>query len=133
MLKLRSWIDRSVTGEDKDAKDLAVAAFWYRESPVVAERLWDTERGITLLESVGFDVPLAAAQLLGEDAVAVLTPSARADLRERWADSSAQLFARSFVLPAGGPRDFDPARREEIVEYLSRGIANPSPRPATPS
>lgn len=38
-LKMRSWIDRSqYHGQDKDAKDLALATFWYQESSEIVDR-----------------------------------------------------------------------------------------------
>ncbi|GAA1316953.1 hypothetical protein ACFSWE_15945 [Leucobacter albus] len=123
-LKLRSWIDRSPSGEDKDAKDLAIVTFWYRESQSILNRLYGTAQGIEVLESVGLDVPLAAAQLLGADAASQLSPAGRADLIARWVETPQELLARHFTLPPGASGDFGPERRQEIVAHLSLGIAN---------
>ena len=125
-LKLRSWLDRSAYGEDKDAKDLAVTAFWYRESRSVEERLYRTDSGNTLLESTGWDVPLAAPQLLGMDAAQQLSQDARDDLGSRWSRADLDSFARGFVLPPGGPADFGLARRSEIAQQLITGLTLPA-------
>lgn len=123
-LKLRSWLDRSVYGEDKDAKDLAVTAFWYRESETIEERLYRTDQGNALLESTDWDVPLAAARLLGMDAARQLSPRSRDDLGKRWTQADLESFARGFVLPPGGPAGLGSARRFDIVQQLVTGLAS---------
>lgn len=121
-LKLRSWIDRSAFGEYKDANDLAVAAFWYRESSTLDDRLYNTDFGTEILESVMWDVPLAAAQLLGADAAGLLSADGRVDLAERWSRTSTESLAQRFVLPPGAPADFSLERRREVIAHLSAGI-----------
>jgi predicted nucleotidyltransferase len=83
-LKLRAWIDRSAYRQDKDGKDLAAAMFWYCESSQVAERLYDTDSGLALLERLGWDRDLGSAHLLGVDVGAQLTPENGTDLAARW-------------------------------------------------
>ncbi|WGH92295.1 hypothetical protein QDX21_08155 [Auritidibacter ignavus] len=51
-------------GHDKDAKDLALAAFWYQEAPEIQERLYDTDAGFDILTTLDLDIDLAATRLL---------------------------------------------------------------------
>ncbi len=54
--KLAAWLDRSQWGEPKDANDLALVAYWYSESPGVADRLYDTPDGQRVLVDEGVRV-----------------------------------------------------------------------------
>lgn len=123
-LKMRSWIDRAAYhGQDKDAKDLALAAFWYQNSPVIEDRLYGTDIGFEILTQVGMDAGLAAVKLLSLDVAAQLSPANRDDLAQRWAAQDPTTLARDFTLPAGGPATAGLARRQELVAQL--GIPTP--------
>lgn len=118
-LKMRSWIDRSVYyGHDKDAQDLALATFWYQNSPQIEDRLYDTDPGFEILTELDIDADLAAVRLLGLDAAAQLSPANRDDLARRWAEQDLHSLARDFTLPAGGPRSADLTRRQRLVAQL---------------
>ncbi|MFJ5862471.1 hypothetical protein ACIQCM_13710 [Pseudarthrobacter sp. NPDC092439] len=110
-LKMRAWIDRNM---DKDAKDLALCTFWYQESGAVEDRLFGTEAGLQILAAVGWDVPVAAARLLGVDVAEQLETANHSDLMERWSALDMNILARDFVLPAGAGRIF---RREAAHSY----------------
>ena len=117
-LKMRSWIDRSVYGEDKDAKDLALCTFWYQESTVVHNRLYETDAGFEILSAADWDVPVAAARLLGVDVAHQLTPANHDDLLQRWSALDLDTLARSFVLPAGAQRPMNLALRRTLAGQL---------------
>lgn len=75
-LKMRSWIDRSAYfGQDKDAKDLALAAFWYQEDPEIMDRPYSPGTEFEMLCDLGMDTDVAAVRLLGLDAAAQLSTS----------------------------------------------------------
>jgi predicted nucleotidyltransferase len=117
-LKMRSWIDRSVDYNDKDGKDLALAVHWYESSSEVGDRLYETDMGIRLMDECGWDVELAAAQLLCIDALDQLDSDNARDLAGRWAAVDREALARAFVLPAGSGRVEPFARRLKLVESL---------------
>lgn len=118
VLKMRSWIDR-LAFEDKDARDLALAAFWYQESPEVRARLYDTDAGFEILTACGFDTDLAAVRILGLDAAGQLAPGNRQDLARRWRTLDLDTLARSFVLPVGARRPTGLDRRRALVAQLA--------------
>ncbi|NUL45746.1 hypothetical protein F7P69_11160 [Cellulosimicrobium funkei] len=118
-LKMRSWIDRSAHfNQDKDAKDLAMAAFWYQNAPEIEDRIYATDIGFDLLTELDMDFDRAAVRLLGLDASAQLSPVNRHDLSRRWAEQDLSTLARDFKLPASGPHTADLDRRKEIVAQL---------------
>lgn len=118
-LKMRSWIDRSSYGEDKDARDLALVNHWYQGSPAIDDRLYGPEDGRRILIEQDMDAGLAATRLLARDVAAQLSPSNLADLKRRWEAADLDALARSFTLPASGPRSPHFARRRTIAGLLS--------------
>lgn len=122
MLKLNAWFDRSQNYEDKDAKDLALVAYWYANSAAIEDRLWDIEGDFAVLESAELDVRLAAAQLLGRDIAEVLSPENQEELAARWPMTSTSFLADKFILPTGAPSAPSPDHRLEMVSYLGRGL-----------
>ncbi|MHA3685279.1 hypothetical protein ACXR2T_07130 [Leucobacter sp. HY1910] len=122
LLKLRSWVDRSVYGEDKDAKDLALAAFWYREAQEVQDNLYSTDEGQELLEEAEWDIAVAAARQLGIDAGLMLGVTERVNLAEQWDALDHDKAARSFVLPPGSPGELDEGCRAKVVAALNQGL-----------
>ncbi|APF33966.1 hypothetical protein [Microbacterium paludicola] len=99
-LKLRAWLDRAPYGEDKDARDLALATHWYSESATIADRLYETEEGLALLVEADWDRDLAAVSFLARDAGQQLSESNRRDLAARLSSASPRALAQSFVLPS---------------------------------
>jgi predicted nucleotidyltransferase len=125
-LKMRSWIDRAAYYEDKDAKDLALATFWYQNAPETQERLYDSDEGFAILSDLDLDTDAAAVRLLGMDAVAQLSPSNRDDLARRWVECDLEDLARDFTLPAGAPHSSDLARRRSFVGQLVPQVNRPT-------
>lgn len=121
-LKMRSWIDRSAYGEDKDAKDLALCAFWYEESALVQNRLYDTDEGLEILSGADWDVPVAAAGMLGVDVTQQLTPENHADLATRWSELDLDTLARSFLLPPAIQRPMSLATRRAVAFQLGSAL-----------
>lgn len=121
-LKMRSWIDRSVYGEDKDAKDLALCAYWYEESALIEDRLYDTAEGLSILTAAGWDVPLAAAGMLSLDVTQQLAPDNRADLATRWSSLNISTLAHSFLLPPATQRRTSLATRFAIASQLGSAL-----------
>jgi len=122
VLKARAWIDRSPTGEYKDAQDLATCLWWYSESEAITEMLWSTESETRLLESVDFQVERAAARVLGRDMRAILHPAHTSDLIERWGALDLQRLVRELKTPAGINWITDPATREAIAADMIAGL-----------
>ncbi len=122
-LKVRAWRDRwTASFETKDGPDLATIVYWYSEDADVASRLWETLEGISLLESVGFDYPVAAAKLLGMDTIALIGSERASELRPLWDELDLDELAKVFgdaVLP-GWPTDR--AARRAMVGGLTAGL-----------
>lgn len=83
VLKLKAWADRSAVGQYKDASDLAAAMFWYQNDTVTIDRLY-SEDYLPHLESAEWDRDLAAVRLLIADALDMLTPTRRTELKNTW-------------------------------------------------
>jgi len=91
VLKLKAWIDRSAVGQYKDAADLACAMYWYLNSTEAdalenaSDRLYGTPQGEMHLLAADLDEPMASVRLLIDDALSVLAPTRRDQLRRLWA------------------------------------------------
>ncbi|ROR83160.1 Predicted nucleotidyltransferase [Plantibacter flavus] len=97
-LKLRAWLDRAPIGIMKDAGDIAVALYWYSESPEVSKRLYDSE-DTTLLERYDWDPSRAAGALLGSDIATLLGAVDGTALAQAWgAGVDEQRLARELHL-----------------------------------
>lgn len=120
-VKLAAWLDRSAWFEPKDAGDLALATYWYAESPHVADRLYESPEGHDVFAAEDADLPRATARLLGRDVIRLIGPARASELVERWPGDLDMLVA-NFTPGAGqhwpGPLD----RRREIVGALTRGL-----------
>lgn len=115
-LKMRAWIDRSAYGEYKDASDLAVVSYWYRNSKVVMDSIWDSELETGLLESCGYDDELAAMTVLSRDIARQLTTENCVDLQRRWRRTDHNLLARHFFTTETGPSEMD--RRHALIARI---------------
>ncbi|MFT4188685.1 MAG: hypothetical protein QM621_08900 [Aeromicrobium sp.] len=114
-LKIRAWLDR---GDDRDARDLAVATYWYRESADVESWLFDSDEGMELLLRLDMDTDLVAARLLGRDLLSSLSWENGMDLLERWKGGDQGLLSRYFVAPPAARWPMTASRRREVVGQL---------------
>lgn len=119
--KLGAWLDRSEWLEVKDARDLALTAYWYEHSNDVRDRLYDTDAGNTVLMAEEADVPRAAAHLLGIDITATIGERGHAELAARW-PGNLDLLVREFTV--AGPPAPNEARRRAVIDALTSGIAH---------
>ena len=95
LLKLLAWADRT---ESKDAQDVLRLIETYGDAG--NEELLYTDK-IDLLESEGFDVPVAGARLLAQDALALAAPSTVEIVRTLLKDSKRM---NTFQSQMGGSR-----------------------------
>lgn len=122
--KLAAWLDRSEWREAKDANDLALSAYWYAESTRLCDRLYDTSAGQPFLVAEETDVPRAAARMLGADVADLLGPVRLAELLERW-PGNLDMLVQNFVVPTASRQAPPAPRRLEVIEALTRGLAQP--------
>ena len=122
--KLGAWLDRSEWLETKDARDLALAAYWYEHSSEVGDQLYDTDAGNIALLAEDTDVPRAAAHLLGIDIAAIIGDRRLAELLARW-PGDGDLLVREFTV-AGKAAPTEP-RRRALVNALTNGITQNAP------
>lgn len=124
LLKLRAWLDRVEHPNYKDGPDLAAAMYWCVDpknegtfSTSHRDRLYGTDDGLTHLEATGFDEATAAVRLLATDAVYLLSPHRRAELRRGWESGPEDAVLAGNLandqLP-GWPR-----RGEELLRYTA--------------
>lgn len=121
--KLGAWLDRSEWLQPKDAPDLALILHWYAESPDVHDRLYETPVGNEILLAEAIDVPLSAAHLLGVDVSTTIGPERLVELLKRW-PGDIDLLVRELELRGGPTWPRDPQRRRNLVEALTRGLAD---------
>lgn len=115
VLKARAWVDRSVYGEYKDAIDFGIILRWYDDWNEVQDRLYGDQ--LNIAEQYEFDMPLAAAHLLGSDVRANLKPSNADDLALAFAGSDLVRFA-SYIAVQPKSRN----RQTELVGALQAGL-----------
>jgi predicted nucleotidyltransferase len=119
LLKLMAWADRG-KATNKDAADLYRLLTAYADAGNV-DRLYDEE--MELFESVGFDVPLAGAALLGRD-VARLCPAtvfevARSVLE---AEASFERLVNQMIDTSAGSGVFP--EPERVLDLFRRGFVS---------
>lgn len=122
-LKLVAWLDRSENGRYKDAPDIATALYWYTESAVTKNRLYDDpEHGYQVLDKFDFDEDCSLAYLLGEDLAATVGPVRLAELSKRWPGPRSDMLAQGMNIN-GAHLSWSPdiSRREALLEALALG------------
>lgn len=119
--KIGAWLDRSEWREIKDARDLAVAAFWYEDAAEVSDRLYDSEQGNAVLIAEDTDLLRAAAHLLGLDVVATIGELRAEELRARW-PGNIDLLVDAFVVR--GRASAAEGRRRAVIAALTAGLTS---------
>ncbi len=79
ILKLFAWDDRGKENP-KDAIDLVLLLRSYNEAGNAASRIYEEARALAALEATGYDLELAGAWLLGNDAAVMVSAQTSADL-----------------------------------------------------
>ena len=120
--KLGAWLDRCEYGQYKDASDLALAIFWYSESPAVQTRLYETPSGQEVLVAEDMDVRLASAHLLGADVATTIGPTRLNELHSRW-PGDRDALVRELRIRGQSQWPSEPGRRSTLVDALTRGAA----------
>ncbi|MFI5712693.1 hypothetical protein [Kribbella sp. NPDC051620] len=121
-LKMSAWANRSLVNEFRDGADIAAAMYWYLESPVVEDRLYNTDEGIAILLATEVDRLLASAELLGRDVAVKIGPERTRELKARWPASVRSRLAGELgdeTIP-GWTAEW--SRREAAIERLCAGL-----------
>lgn len=120
--KIGAWLDRSSWGEFKDAADMALIMYWYDQSPVIHDRLYETEQGQRILQKAGFDLAVASASLLGADVAQLIGAERHRELRARWPGDLTTL-SRHLATAVSSRTTWPPMdRRDEMIDALTSGL-----------
>jgi len=116
ILKAHAFAERAQRFEYKDSDDIAVVLDWYATSDAVADSLYDTELGASILARFDFEPDAASAFMLGQHMLASLPPADQEQLRLAWkgAPDSILLEACAKRSPAGRAGSVVRAFRESI-------------------
>ena len=120
-LKMRAFIDRSIYGQEKDAQDLALVAYWYQEDPSLEVSVWSLDNE-TLMDELEWDGDLAKAFLLGKDIGTVLSSANRVDLLDRWRRVDRGMLLKSFTFGRDDLWTKDLERRSALLDQIARGL-----------
>lgn len=121
-LKMYAWCQRSIDFDDRDAPDLATAAFWYQESTEIADRLYTTKGGQQLLEATDWNVSHASAKLLSQDIAAEIGLARTSELNEAWSKTDVDYLATRFGNETLPHWPDNRGERELIIDCLGSAI-----------
>jgi predicted nucleotidyltransferase len=118
LLKLLAWQDRGLD-DARDAIDLATLCRHYAEAGNL-DRVYD--EALLALASVGFDIELAGAWLLGKDTAVTASPQTRVQLRALLSD--ARVLERLVSDMAKGLRRSTQAVHDatQLLDQFARGF-----------
>lgn len=113
-LKIKAWIDRSPNSWYKDAADMAYVCYWYQESELFFDRLYDDAHR-DLIEEANFDADVGSMLMLARDIQRILGPSLAARLASLWDEPSRTKMAssetRDVVLGTNRNSEFEHRRK----------------------
>jgi predicted nucleotidyltransferase len=119
ILKLFAWTDRGQENP-KDAIDLVLLLRNYSDAGN-ANRIYEEASALAVLESAGYDLELAGAWLLGNDAAAMVSPQTNADLEALLYGSKRQKLIEDMARAMLGRHDaLDYSRR--VLEQFTKGF-----------
>lgn len=121
-LKMSAWANRSLVNEFRDGADIAAAMYWYLESPVIEDRLYNSDEGIEILLATAVDRLLASAELLGRDVAAKIGPERTRELKVRWPPPVRRRLAGELGHETIPRWTADLSRREAAIERLCAGL-----------
>ena len=110
ILKLFAWADRGQENP-KDAIDLVSLLRSYHEAGNES-RIYGEEGGLAALETAGYDIELAGAWLLGNDAAAMVSAQTNRDLRGMLTGTKRRRLIEDMARAMLG--------RDEALEYSHR-------------
>lgn len=120
ILKLFAWADRGQENP-KDAMDLVSLLRCYNEAGNES-RIYQEEGALKALETVGYDIELAGAWLLGKDAAVVVSSQANADLRELLNGTKRERLLEDMARAMLG-KDDALAYAHRLLEQFTNGFA----------
>jgi predicted nucleotidyltransferase len=119
ILKLFAWGDRGQENP-KDAIDLVLLLRNYSDAGN-ANRIYEEASALAVLESAGYDLELAGAWLLGNDAAAMVSPQTNADLEALLYGSKRQKLIEDMARAMLGRHDaLDYSHR--LLEQFTNGF-----------
>lgn len=104
LLKIIAWADRAREKRSKDALDLKYLLESYEKIGDVGSRVYDTKG---LMESVDWEMPLAGAFLLGQDAAAIAQNETRAKVNSILTKALDKEKPSGLVSEMGDQRNID--------------------------
>lgn len=110
ILKLFAWADRGQENP-KDAIDLVSLLRSYSDAGNEG-RIYEEEGALTALETAGYDIELAGAWLLGNDAAAMVSAQTNSDLRELLTGTKSRRLIEDMSRAMLG--------RDDAIEYSHR-------------
>lgn len=119
VLKLLKWLDGDADLRIKDAIDLQLLLSGYQDVPEVRNWLYEDKQ---LLKDYDYDITLAAAWLLGEDAGVIVSEQTAELLAALFNDSYEVLSAGDLAEEMSEPdlRDYD--RNTELINAFAEGF-----------
>ena len=122
MLKIFAWQDRGLE-DSRDATDFVTLCRYYADAGNL-ERIY--EEAIPVLQSVGFDVELTGAWLLGKDAAAMASPQTRVQLELMLSDTRALEQLSNDMARALRSREDAVTEAAQLLDQFKRGFFAPT-------
>ncbi|WP_096087838.1 nucleotidyl transferase AbiEii/AbiGii toxin family protein [Agaribacterium haliotis] len=116
LLKLIAWQDREVEKRGKDAADFLYLCESYEKIPAVSDGLYKNE---SLMESYEWDLTLAAASQLGQDARAIAKALTASTISTLLNNKHETLAIGVFISEMAAP---NVGRAEELLEAFTKGF-----------
>jgi len=117
LLKLIAWLDREVEKRAKDATDFLYLCETYEKIPAVSDKLYSNE---TLMEAYDWDLSLAAAHQLGQDARNIAKVRTANTIHTLLNNDHHALTVDRLINEMSAP---NVARAETLLEAFARGFS----------
>lgn len=120
LLKLIAWQDREIEKRGKDATDFLYLCESYEKIPAVSDQLYKNE---TLMESYEWDLTMAAAHQLGQDAKKIAKELTANTISSLLNNKHNSLTVEAFINEMAAP---NVGRAEELLEAFTQGFNEPN-------